>query len=46
MQTMTSSEVNALLEAARAQAKNEQEAMVASAQQAASNASSNASALR
>lgn len=46
MQTMTTTEVNALLEQAREQAKNEQEAMIASAQQAAANASSSEFALR
>jgi vacuolar-type H+-ATPase subunit E/Vma4 len=38
IQAMTSAEVNAMLEQARAQAKNEMEAMIASAQQAAINA--------
>lgn len=46
MATMNTAEVNALLEQARAQAQNEQEAMVASAAQAAANASSNISAQR
>jgi hypothetical protein len=46
MQTLNSAEINAMLEQARVQAKNEIEAMVASAQQAASNADSGASAQR
>lgn len=46
MTTMTSTEVNAMLEAARQQAQDEREAMVASAGQAAANANSGASAQR
>ena len=46
MTTMTSAEVNAMLEQARLQAKDEQEAMVASAAQAVQNANSGASAQR
>lgn len=46
MQAMTTTQVNELLEQARLQAKDELEAMVASAQQAAANASSNDSAQR
>jgi len=46
IQTMTTTEVNALLEAARQQVQTEAEAMVASAQSAIGNANSGASALR
>lgn len=46
MTTMNTAEVNALLEQARAQAQDEYEAMIASAAQAAANASSNISAQR
>jgi len=46
MSAMTSTEVNAMLEQARQQAQSETEAMVASAQRAAANASSNVSAQR
>lgn len=46
MTTMTSTEVNAMLEQARQQARDEHEAMVASAGQAVQNANSGASAQR
>lgn len=46
VQAMTATEANAMLEQARAQAKDELKAMVASAQQAASNADSGSTAQR
>lgn len=46
IEALTTNQAQALIDAAREQAKNELEAMTASAQQAASNANSNQSALR